>query len=488
MTFQQRLDQFKSTIEQVFRGKDQPNAARGISAENFEKIMQPAPLAAFIPDQFGGHGNATANPLQMLDAASYESLPLALMIGINGALFLQPVARYANEELKADLFKKFIDQKRMGGLMITEPDFGSDALKMQTSYMEHGSGYNVTGTKHWGGLTGRADYWLLTARKRNEKGELARDVDFFVHDNSLDGIKVEEYYSNLGLYMISYGRNKINAEIPREQRLVPETSGVKMMLDLLHRSRSQFPGMAVGYVRRLLDEAMTHCRERVVGGLSLINYDQVKRRLNDMQTAYTVCSAMCSFTAKTSSIKESMSDFDVTSNSIKTMVTDLMQDAAQNLLQLVGAKGYSYDHIAGRSVVDSRPFQIFEGSNDILYQQISDSVLKMMRKVKEINLYEFFKGYEFTNRASSYLKNTININLDTAIGQHKMVDLGKAISKIISLDIVLRFEETGFNRELIANTVESLISDIQSTMFQYQVPRPALVASYYNDRSNWANV
>jgi hypothetical protein len=31
-------------------------------------------------------------------------------------------------------------------------------------------------------------------------------------------------------------------------------------------------------------------------------------------------------------------------------------------------------------VVDSRPFQIFEGSNDVLYQQITESVLKSMRR------------------------------------------------------------------------------------------------------------
>jgi alkylation response protein AidB-like acyl-CoA dehydrogenase len=486
MTFQERLSSFKETVEQIFRTPGHVTAARGISAESFEQIMKPAPLAAFIPDQYGGHGNETGNALQILEAAGYESLPLSLMLGINGALFIQPVARYAQEPLKQDLFDKFIREKRMGGLMITEPDYGSDALRMQTSFQERGDSYNITGTKHWGGLTGRADFWLLTARRKNEKGELARDVDFFVHDNRKDGIKVEEYYANLGLYLITYGRNKINADIPKDQRLVPESSGVKMMLDLLHRSRSQFPGMGVGYIRRLLDEAVTHCRERVVGGTSLLSYDQVKRRINDMQMAYTITSAMCYFTAKTASIRESMADRDVTANAIKTVVTDFMQETAQNLLQLVGAKGYSYDHIAGRSVVDSRPFQIFEGSNDILYQQISDSVLKMMRKVKEINLYEFFSQYEFTSRAAGYVKEALNVNLDTAIAQHKMVDLGKAISKVISLEMVLRFSEQNFNKDLINNAVNSLVADIQSMMFNYTVLRPALVTEYYHENSSWS--
>src|SRR5690625_8023287 len=89
----------------------------------------------------------------------------------------------------------------------------------------------------------------------------------------------------------------------------------------------------------------------------------------------------------------------VEANSIKTVVTDYMHEASQSLLQLVGAQEYKLDHIAGRSMVDSRPFQIFEGSNDILYQQITASILKSMRKTKESNLYPFLKSYSLTKRS-----------------------------------------------------------------------------------------
>ena len=53
-------------------------------------------------------------------------------------------------------------------------------------------------------------------------------------------------------------------------------------------------------------------------------------------------------------------------NIIKTVSSDLMQESAQTLVQLVGAAAYKLNHIDGRAIVDSRPFQIFEGSNDIL--------------------------------------------------------------------------------------------------------------------------
>ncbi len=79
--------------------------------------------------------------------------------------------------------------------------------------------------------------------------------------------------------MIPYGRNRIDVKIPAIQKLEPQTTGVKMMLDILHRSRMQFPGMGMGFIKRMLDEAIKHCKQRFVGGKSLFSYDQVQERL-----------------------------------------------------------------------------------------------------------------------------------------------------------------------------------------------------------------
>src|SRR5665811_2484269 len=132
--------------------------------------------------------------LRILSAASYESLSLSLTFGINIALFLEPVAKYANKEVKKGIFDRFLQEQSMGGLMITEPDYGSDALNMKTFNRETENGFKIKGTKHWQGLTGWADFWLIATRKKLDNGELARDIDFFISDNSKEKqrIVVEE--------------------------------------------------------------------------------------------------------------------------------------------------------------------------------------------------------------------------------------------------------------------------------------------------------
>ncbi|MFP4289403.1 MAG: acyl-CoA dehydrogenase family protein [Bacteroidales bacterium] len=440
---------------------------RGLPPYVLRQILECNPLSAFIPEEYGGRGAKTHETLSMLEASSYQSLPLSLMMGINGALFLQPLANYGNEDVKKNIFKDFLDNKNMGGLMITEPNFGSEALKMQTGFLKSGDKYSISGLKHWAGLTGWADYWLITAREKDKSGTLGKDIGFFIHDTSNGGIEVVEVFQNLGLYMLPYGRNRIEIQVPETHRLQPKTTGITMMLDLLHRSRLQFPGMATGFLRRMLDEAVQHCKTRSVGGSSLFNYDQVKERLAHLQSYFTVSSAMSYFTSTNIPLEKDTSRADLPANSIKSVVTDYMQAAAQHLLQLVGAKGYKLDHIAGRSVVDSRPFQIFEGSNDILYQQITESVLKMMRKMPSASLYDFLIGYPHTEKAADYFKDILNFRIDNKMAQRKMVELGQGIGRMVSMNMTIDLGQKGFNPEMVSNSLAILQKEIRMIINGY---------------------
>src|SRR5690625_3758381 len=135
---------------------------------------------------------------------------------------------------------------------------------------------------------------------------------------------------------------------------------------------------------------------------------------------------MSFFTSTNVPLSKNTSRMDVEANSIKTVVTDYMHEASQSLMQLVGAKGYRLDHIAGRSMVDSRPFQIFEGSNDILYQQITASILKLMKKSKESNLYRFLKSYSLTKHSADYFKDITDFEVNPKMADRKSTRLNSS--------------------------------------------------------------
>jgi alkylation response protein AidB-like acyl-CoA dehydrogenase len=490
-SFTNFLNDFKSTVKKLFREENdinQMSIQRGIPADMLQEIMLCNPLSLSVPKQYGGRGGTVKENMQLLSAASYESMALSLTLGINSALFLQPVAKYGQEDAKKEVFNRFLTAQNMGGLMITEPGFGSDALNMQTSVVEESNYFHLRGTKHWAGLTGQADYWLLTARKQAAQEGLQRDIDFFICDNNAPNQKivVEEYFENLGLYQIPYGRNILDVKIPKVQRLVPHSTGVKMMLDLLHRSRMHFPGMGLGFIKRMLDEAITHCQQRMVGGKSLFSYDQVQQRLARLQANYTICSALSVKGSDMADIKNDLTTLGLEANIIKTVTTDLMQESAQSLLTLVGAIGYKLNHIAGRGTVDTRPFQIFEGSNDILYAQISESLVKLLKTAKETNLYRFLKDFHLTERASNHLKEILNFEVDLQIIQRKSVELGQLLSRIVCLDLVIKMGDSGFRTDLINGAVSMLRQEISVLINNYSFVQNTLVVENYEEGASWS--
>ncbi|MFZ4520439.1 MAG: acyl-CoA dehydrogenase family protein [Bacteroidales bacterium] len=489
-SFRDFLGELKQHMRTVFREggeTDRLILPRGIPAGVLEDIMALNPLAVCIPLEYGGRGGKIEEILATLSAASYESLSLSLTLGINSGLFIQPVVKYAREEVKGPIFKRFLNNRNMGGLMITEPDFGTDALNMQTSFTSSGDFFNIRGTKHWAGLTGAADFWLLTAREATAAGELRRDIDFFICDTSMPGqrIVVEELFDNLGLHQIPYGRNLIDVQVPSAQRLIPKTTGIKLLLDLLHRSRLHFPGMALGFIQRMMDEAFSHCRQRWAGGQHIIEYDQVQQRLARLQASFTIASAMCSYSSHKAGLEHDLSASGMVANSMKSFVTDLMQEAAQSLVQLTGAKAYRFSHIGGRGIIDSRPFQIFEGSNDMLYSQVAEGLLKRMKKAKEHNLFGFLRHYRHTEHAARELKDQLQFDLVMQLPQRKLVELGKVISRIVSMDMVILLASRGFRQDLIDNAIVEIRNEIAGLLGSFNMMVSPAVVDDYRDHSSW---
>jgi hypothetical protein len=184
-------------------------------------------------------------------------------------------------------------------------------------------------------------------------------------------------------------------------------------------------------------------------------------------------------------IKNDLTALGLEANIIKTVTTDLMQESAQSLLTLVGAIGYKLNHIAGRGTVDTRPFQIFEGSNDILYNQISESLTKLMKTAKETNLYRFLSDFNLTEQAAKHLKELLSFDVDLQIAQRKSVELGKLMSRIVSMDLVIKLGDAGFRADLISGAISMLKQEISNLINDYSFVQQTLVVENYEEGGAW---
>jgi hypothetical protein len=262
--------------------------------------------------------------------------------------------------------------------------------------------------------------------------------------------------------MLPYGRNQVDADLDQSRRLDPDASGLRMMQDFFHRSRLQFPGMAAGYLRRIRDEAYKYCSERVVGGKKLTDYEHVRRQLRNLQAAHTISVAMCAYTAENLDLNEDVSGELLAANSIKAYVTDLMQESADTYLQLAGANGYRNDHLAGQSYVDSRPFQIFEGPNDVLYDQVGKYVLNQMKKESLENFATFVHNSSKFPDVNGDIEPYVSISTDEDLVQSQRVILGQLVAHLFSLDMVQSLSESNYSTDNVRQTESFLRSGIRS--------------------------
>ncbi len=477
-------------LSKDFDIKDYPVDAPLKKKEYIKSTLEYDPFRIFVGEDYGGYGGDIKESLSLLSLASYHSLQLTLVYGINWALFIQPLQKYGTDIAKEEILNKVSYEKKIGGLMITEPDYGSDALNMKTNFSKVENGYHIEGQKHWGGLSGIADYWVLTCRENKGEGKLSRDIGFFINDNNAteQRIKTTQYYNTGGLEIITYGLNQLDIIVPEHYRFTNPMTGIKMMLDCLHRSRIQFSGMGMGYMKRLLEEAINHCEERKVGNKKLIEYDKVKERLVTIQSAFTINSAMCHYASKTTQLEKDLSGLGLEANCVKSLLTDLMQESAQSLVQLKGGNGYNKDNIAGRAIMDSRPFQIFEGSNDILYIQIGEAIIKKMQKGKFDNFRALMSDiYPYMN-FEPCIELLNQVKIPEKADQQKVHSLGEIFASIFSLDLLGSLSSAGYNQDLIMQANLFIVKRIKGLITKIRcVLTPELLQDFSLD-SDWTKM
>jgi hypothetical protein len=151
----------------------------------------------------------------------------------------------------------------------------------------------------------------------------------------------------------------------------------------------------------------------------------------------------------------------------------------------VGAKGYKLNHIAGRGTVDSRPFIIFEGSNDILYAQIGEAIVKLMKTAKETALHTYLEGHRLTENAAKYVKDLISFDIDLQMPQRKLVELGRVMSRVTSMDMVIKLGDAGFRNDLVDGAVSLLRQEITTLVSQFSYNQPTKVVEDYQVDSSW---
>jgi alkylation response protein AidB-like acyl-CoA dehydrogenase len=375
-------------------------------------------LSIAVPEQYGGMGMGFVSTMLVCEYISSGSGSFSTAFGAHTGIGTMPITLYGTEEQKNKYVPKLASGEWFGSYCLTEPGAGSDANSGKTTaeLTDDGINYKINGQKMWISNAGFCSLFIVFARIENDKNITA----FIVENNSENGITLGEEEHKLGIRASSTRQVFFNDTIvPKENMLAKRGEGFKIAMNSLNVGRIKLGAAGIDSQRRLTTSSIEYANERKQFKTSISNFGAIKYKIAEMITNTYVGESACYRAAKdiedniNNLVSQGMShqdaelkgveDFAVECSILKVAVSEDVQNAADEGLQIYGGMGFSEEAPMESYWRDARIARIYEGTNEINRMVSVGHLLKKAFK-KEIDLKKAITDSTI-NSKFSFLKN-----------------------------------------------------------------------------------
>jgi (2S)-methylsuccinyl-CoA dehydrogenase len=335
-----------------------------------------------VPEEYGGFAAGGEHDYLGMIVATEELSWGSL--GVGGSLITRPeiltraIVQGGTDEQKQRWLPRIASGELMVGVMVTEPDYGSDVANIKVTAMPTEGGYLVSGVKTWATFAGRADVLMLLARTDPDRSAGHRGLSLFVVEKEAapghafafeqrGGGKVEGRaidtigYRGMHSYEVAFD----NWFVPAENVVGGEAGlgrGFYLQMEGFENGRLQTAARAVGLMQAAFEAGLSYAQERRVFGQSVFDYQLSQAKLARMaaliqagrQFSYDVARRMAKGEG---ALQASM---------VKAYVCRTAEWVTREAMQLHGGMGYAEEFPVSRYFVDARVLSIFEGADETL--------------------------------------------------------------------------------------------------------------------------
>ena len=251
--------------------------------------------------------------------------------------------------------------EKLGTFGLTEPNAGTDAGSIESTYVRDGDAYVLNGSKMWISLAAVADHFLVFAsfdRSLKHNGLTA-----FMLERGMAGLTTGTIKGKLGVRAGNTGELAFNnVRIPLENRIGEEGEGFKIAMSCIDQGRFTVGAGAVGLIRACLDASVKYANERYAFGHEIGRFELVKQMIAKM-VASENASRLLTYQAaelKNRGIRNTRE-----TSLMKWYACDAALEAANDAIQVHGSYGYSNEYPVERYWRNSRGAVIYEGTREI---------------------------------------------------------------------------------------------------------------------------
>ena len=338
------------------------------------KILADAGLfGVYIPEEYGGLGGGLLDLCLVVEELSRVCSGIAVSYAASG-LGSFTLLEFGTDEQKRKYLPDIASGRKMAAFGLTEADAGSDAGRIQTTARRTDKGYIINGTKQF--ITNGGDAEVYTVIALTDKSKGARGASAFIVEKDTPGFTFGRKEKKLGI-RASSTRELVFEDclIPAENIIGREGIGFILTMKLLDRSRPGLGAQAMGLAQGALEAAIDYAKKRVQFDHPIYAQQAVQQLLAEMAMRVEAARALVYSTARM--VDNGVKDFTKESAMCKVFASDTAMKVTTDAMQIFGGVGYMRDYPIEKMFRDAKITQIYEGSNQVLRNEIAFKLRKL---------------------------------------------------------------------------------------------------------------
>lgn len=327
-----------------------------------------------VPERYGGLALRNCDMVRVIEQLAAIDLTLALLVGNHNALGLRPLLQYGTQKLRDELLPALAQGRELAAFALTEPGAGSNPRAIEAKATRDAKGgWRLSGTKLWigsGSWAGVINVFAHVADASAKPGEM---VAFAVRQGT-KGVRHGPEALTMGMRGMVQNAIYLNdVSVSGDLLLGEPGEGLQVAQDAMMFGRLGLGATAVGGMKRCAQLMLRYARRRNISTGRLLDNPVTLSRLSELIAATAAVESLVRHAAELldQQVHVPSEVFIVA----KIAGAEYLWRAADDLVQLLGGRGYMESNAAAQILRDARVFRIFEGPTETLQSFLGATVL-----------------------------------------------------------------------------------------------------------------